>query len=173
MGSTSCLGLSHTSERLEGLIRTPEEGTAVPALETLTQAWREALPTDPEGFWGWCLAAGDQKLLELLALLAGHSVNAVSRNHMHSGPTHADQLAEALSLDMAAHWKPTAEGFFARLTKPQLASVLTEAGHTDVAAFVATAKKVEGANRAGEVLGTTSWLPSPLRAASGANAPTA
>ncbi len=162
-GTPTCLGLSHSSEWLDPLMKTPEEGTAAGALAALATAWREALPEEPDAFWGWCLEAETDRLLELLALLAGMAVNAVQRGR---GRTEAlrqsDQLAAALSLDMAAHWSPQAEGFFSRLTKPQMAAQLVEADHTDVAETLISRKKADAAELVATTLGQ-GWLPQPLR----------
>ena len=163
LGSPSCVSVSLTSERLDSLIRTPAEGSASQALVDVVEAWRQALPGEEDGFWDWCLAADDAQLVELLAVLAGYAVNAVSRNAASRGPTHADQLAAAVDLDMAAHWTPLVEGFFGRLTKAQLAAQLTDAGKPEAAAFVAGAKKAEGAAHAQEALAGSGWLPEPLR----------
>ena len=162
-GTPTCLGLAHTSEWLDPLLKTPEEGTAVGALTLLATSWREALPEEPSAFWGWCLEAETDRLLELLALLAGLSVNAVQRGR---GRTEAlrqsDQLAAALGLDMANHWKPQAGGFFGRLTKPQLAAQLVEADHTDVAETLTSLKKADAAELTATTLGD-GWLPLLLR----------
>jgi ParB family chromosome partitioning protein len=163
VGSPTCLGLSCSSEWLEPMMKTPEESTAAGALAALATAWREALPEQPEAFWGWCVEAETDRLLELLALLAGTAVNAVQRGR---GRTEAlrqsDQLAEALSLDMAAHWTPHAEGFFSRLTKAQLVAQLVEADHTNAAETMTSRKKADAAELAATTLGD-GWLPQPLR----------
>lgn len=163
MGNPTCLGLSLTTEWLDPLIKTPEEGSATGALTAIAAAWREQLP-DAGAFWGWCMGTDTDKLLELLAVLAGIGVNAVQRGKGRDmALRQSDDLATALGLDMAAHWMPKADGFFSRLTKAQLASQLTEAEHVDVAARLAALKKGEAAELAATTLGV-GWLPAPLRA---------
>ncbi|MBN9361770.1 MULTISPECIES: ParB/RepB/Spo0J family partition protein [unclassified Devosia] len=162
IGNPTCLGLSHTSEYLGPLIKTPEEGSAAGALTALVAAWRQELP-DAGAFWGWCLEADTDKLLELLAIIAGVSVNAVQRGRGRGDPLRqSDVLATALGLDMTKHWTPLAGGFFGRLTKAQLAAQLVEAEHTDVAGMLAARKKTEAAELTATTLGD-GWLPQPLR----------
>lgn len=163
LGKLTCVGLSLTTEYLNPLIKTPEEGSAGGALAALAAAWREQLP-DAAGFWAWCLDADTDKLLELLAVLAGLGVNAVQRGRARTEALHqSDQLAEALGLDMAAHWTPMVDGFFSRLTKAQLAAQLAEAEHVDVAERLAALKKGEATELTATTLGV-GWLPAPLRA---------
>lgn len=162
IGNSTCLGLSHSSEWLDPLMKTPEEGMALGALTALAGAWREQLPA-AGAFWGWCLEAETDHLLELLEVVAGLSINAVQRGRGRTDSLrHSDQLAAALGLDMAKHWTPQTEGFFGRLTKAQLAAQLVEAEHTDVAETLAARKKADAAELTATTLGD-GWLPQALR----------
>src|SRR5665213_2949869 len=116
----SCLDLRTSSERLDAHLDDIFEGSAHPALAGEIAAWQETLPADPKGLWEWCLTQDRDRLMDLLALLAGLSINAVQPKH--EGPSsprlrHADRLAETLKLDMKAHWQPSPDGFFSRLSK--------------------------------------------------------
>jgi len=57
-------------------------------------------------------------LLAILAVCAGHTVNAVEKKHgsYEASPSmhHVGQLAAALKLDMAEYWQATAKGYFGR-----------------------------------------------------------
>lgn len=78
---------------------------------------------DAEAFWGWCLETDTDKPLELLAIIAGVSVNAVQRGRGRTDALRqSNALSLAIGLDMAKHWTSQADGFFGRMTKTQLAA---------------------------------------------------
>ena len=58
--------------------------------------------------WAWIVKQDQKTLLALLAVCAGHTVDAVVKNGNDSKAEHAGQLAAALKLDMADYWQPTA-----------------------------------------------------------------
>jgi ParB family chromosome partitioning protein len=159
----SCLDLDGDSRNLETAVSDVFECGAHGALATLMQSWTERLP-DPCALWDWCLAQEQSVLLDLLALLAGLSVDAVTRTAPDHGQriAHADTLASVLALDMHAHWTPATEGFFSRLSKAQMAVFLKAEGAFDQAALAAKAKKTEAAQRTAKVLLAKGWLPQPL-----------
>jgi ParB family chromosome partitioning protein len=164
---TSCLELDGDSSNLETRVSDVFECSAHAGLAALMQSWIGRLPDDPKALWDWCLAQGQSVLLDLLALLAGLSVDAVTRTTPDHGRgiAHADALASVLALDMHAHWTPAAEGFFSRLSKAQMATFLKEQGEFDQAALTAKVKKPEAAQRTAKVLLAKGWLPQPLLAA--------
>ena len=151
----SCLNLSAKSDNLERRVASLEECSAHAALASVLAAWQETLPADPDGFWDWCLAADQDKLLELLALLAGLMVDA------GTGRT-AGSLAQAVALDMRQHWTPKADGFFGRLSKPLMAHLLTEAGDGAEAGKLDSLKKGEAAAKTAALLAAREWLPTVL-----------
>jgi len=161
----SCLDLSLRSERLEGHVADLAEGSAHAALEGEIAGWQSVLPTNPADLWDWCLAQDQSRLLDLLALLAGLSVNAV-RGKTERPDTarlrHADHLAATLQLDMHSHWQPTAQGFFSRLPKGLMAHLLTEAGEPQQASVLPSIKKAEAAQRTAATLLPKGWLPAPM-----------
>jgi ParB family transcriptional regulator, chromosome partitioning protein len=162
-GVASCLDLNGTSARLE--VRDAGECGAHDALTTQQAAWQSQLPEHPKELWDWCLVQDQTLLLELLAFLAALSVDAVTRRESDGTPRirHADQLAQALSLDMAEHWSPSADGFVARLSKAQMATALKEAGKPEQAEIVIKLGKVEAATRTAKHLAGTGWLPEPMK----------
>jgi ParB family chromosome partitioning protein len=162
----SCLELDGDSRNLETAVSDVFECGAHAALAALRESWIVRLPDDPSALWDWCLAQEQSVLLELLALLAAMSVDAVTRTTPDRGRriAHADTLASVLALDMHAHWTPAAEGFFSRLSKAQMAEFLKAEGEFDQAALVAKAKKDEAAQRTAKALLAKGWLPQPLLA---------
>jgi hypothetical protein len=98
----------------EGIAATP----AHKALEAATKAIRKRLPKDGGKLWDWLRGQEQKTLLAVLAVCAGHTVDAVEKAHTADpGMQHAQQLATALKLDMAAYWQPTAAGYFSRVSR--------------------------------------------------------
>lgn len=163
-GQASCLDLDGRSANLEGRVTDVFECRAHGGFATLSAAWLDRLPTDPSAFWDWCLGQEQAVLLDLLALLAALSVDAITRIAPDHGASiaHADALATRLGLDMRAHWTPAAEGFFSRLSKAQMQGFLKEQAAFDDAALVGKAKKPEAAQHTARVLLAKGWLPAPL-----------
>ena len=155
-GTRTCLDLSGRSASLEPRVHSPAECSAHAALFEVVAAWRETLPADADGFWEWCLAADAEKLGELLALLAGSTIDA------SLSPGAAASLAGALGLDMRKHWTPKVDGFFGRLSKPLMAHLLTEAGDVAEAAKLDGLKKGEAAAKTAALLEAREWLPAVL-----------
>ena len=54
-----------------------EGSKAFEQMEAERQKWRDALPKTPEGLWKWCLEQKQDALLNLLAICAATTVNAV------------------------------------------------------------------------------------------------
>ena len=90
-------------------------------------------------------------------------VPAESRYGKHA---HADQLATAVGLDMAAFWQPTAEAYLSRVTKAQILDAVRETKGEAEANRMATMKKPDMAARAERLLVDSGWLPVVLRGAS-------
>jgi ParB family chromosome partitioning protein len=155
-GVGTCLDLSARSSNLEARVQLLDECSAHAALGETIAAWRESLPTDTDGFWAWCLEADTEKLSELLALLAGLTIDA---SHNKGA---AAALGEALGLDMRKHWAPKVDGFFGRLSKPLMEHLLTEAGEEVEAATLAGMKKGEAAAKTAALLTVREWLPAVL-----------
>jgi len=144
-----------------------EDGAASKQLAAMTKAATKGMPKQPEKLWGW-LADKDQKtLLAILAVCAASTVDTVEKrrgvtDHAPDS-THAGQLAEALKLDMADYWQPTAEGYFARVSKDLILDAVSEGIGKQAAQKIATLKKGAMVSRASELLAGKNWLPAILR----------
>ena len=166
----TCLSLRSSSETLERHTDAMDDSPAHAAMQATVESWQAQLPADPNELFAWCLAQPQEVLLELLALVAGLSVNAIAMKHDHVGHPrlgHADALAAALSLDMAAWWSPSVDGFYRRLPKATLVHAVTEA-KASLSVNLGSLKKDEAARYVAKALNGTGWLPSPLRGASAA-----
>ncbi len=162
---TSALELRARTTMLEAHVAVPGDCAAHMAFPAEARQWQARIPEEPEAFFGWCLAQSQDTLLALLAYAAGASVHAVrSRHEQAASPrlVHADALADALVLDMTAHWLPSVDGFYGRLTKAALIALVTEAQAT-LPVNLGALKKPEAARYVAEAMAGTGWLPVPLR----------
>jgi ParB family chromosome partitioning protein len=161
----SCLALRADSETLGNHLQAPEDCPAHQAMADEGEGWGDRLPGDPADLWSWCLAQPQDVLLDLLAFATALSVNAVQTKHDRRNSdrlTHADQLADALNLDMGQWWTPSVAGFYARLPKAALAHVVRDAGKRG-AKDIPGMKKDAAARHVADVLTGSGWLPEPLR----------
>ena len=77
--------------------------------------------------------------------------------------THANQIAEAVSLDMGKWWQPS-ESFFKRISKKMIAGAVIEAGCApQIAKAILDAPKAEAVLAALEAITQKGWTPPPLR----------
>ena len=102
----------------------------------------------------------------LFAHCVSLTVNAVSEvsNRRPKATAHADRLAQAVALDMAAvGWRPTVDNYLGRITKGRILPAVSEAKGDPAAERVRPFKKADMAKAAEELLTDTGWLPEPLR----------
>jgi ParB family chromosome partitioning protein len=102
----------------------------------------------------------------LFAHCVALTVNAASEayNRRPKAIAHADRLAQAVALDMAAiGWRPTVDNYLGRVTKGRILQALSEARGDTAAERVRPLKKAEMAKAAEDLLIGTGWLPEPLR----------
>jgi ParB family transcriptional regulator, chromosome partitioning protein len=77
---------------------------------------------------------------------------------------HADTLARAVNLDMAAAgWSPTVDNYLGRVPKARILEAVREAKGEASAQLIDHLKKPEMAKEAERLLGGAGWLPEPLR----------
>lgn len=148
------------------LMAKPEACGALDAFEALRQRLAGRLPENPAALLDWCLAQPRKVLLELLALCAALSLNAVQRNHDRPGCErlqHANDVARAVKLDMAAWFTPDAESFFGRISRAQILSALQDARGCEPAPAWLKLKKAELAATAARQVEGAGWLPEALR----------
>jgi ParB family transcriptional regulator, chromosome partitioning protein len=163
--ATGVLKLRLMTRSLRRSIREHESCPAVLALEAECQRIRDMLPSDHAGLWPWCLNAERDRLLDVLAVAAAQGIDAVESKHdaNHRGSEEGKALAEALGLDMAGWYRPTAAGYFGRISKAAILSDLKAARQTPGAPTWAKMKKAELAALAERETAATVWLPAPLQ----------
>ena len=128
--------------------------------------WTRQLPESGERLWAWCLAQDTATRLGLLAYCAACFVDAVRKPHERSDTIRlacADQLAAALTLDMAQWWQPTAQTYLDRVSKKRILEAVVEGVSPEAAENFAKLKKDALVAHAEQRLAGTGWLPALLR----------
>jgi ParB family chromosome partitioning protein len=128
-------------------------------LRETVEAWGDRLPGDSDRLLPWLIRQPQETLVEVLALCTALTLDAgVGR-----GLGNSDVIAEAVGLDMADWWAPTAGAFLAHVPKAKLAEAVKEAVSEDEAAKLGKLKKGDAVAKAEALLAGTRWLPTPLR----------
>jgi ParB family transcriptional regulator, chromosome partitioning protein len=168
----SCLAVRASSEALGNHLQAPGDSPAHQAMADEGDRWGDRLPGNPGDLWAWCLVQPQDVLLDLLAYATALTVNAVQAKHDHPQGdrlTHADQLADALRLDMRQWWTPTVASYFGRVSKARMLEAVAEAVSRGAADNLVKLKKDALAIRAEEKVSGTGWLPPILRPVSPAS----
>lgn len=132
---------------------------------------------DDDALWNWLHQLDDASRMALLAHCVCYGVNALQERIDRHGGTgisghgmsqrlrEANRLASAVNLDMVeAGWRPTADNYLARVTKPRILEAVREGAGQTSAELIAHLKKGDMAREAERLLTDTGWLPEPLRA---------
>ncbi|MCA8070578.1 ParB/RepB/Spo0J family partition protein [Burkholderia vietnamiensis] len=143
-------------DRLESLAPDVSESSATVALRTLQEVAGEALPEDSAELFGVLLAKSQDELVRLLAVCVAATVDVVTPRATPRQP--GAELAQAVGLDMAAWWKPTAEGYFQHVSK---AAILDAVGQyaPDHVTRLSKLKKGDIASEAERLTEGTGWMP--------------
>jgi ParB family transcriptional regulator, chromosome partitioning protein len=147
-------------------LRSAAESSATKALAKQTEALRKHLPAKIDDLWQWLLEQPQNVLLNILAVAAAHTVNAVQGPHDESSTGRlgaAKALAQALELNMANWWQASAANYFGRVKKDQIVQAIQEATKAPVDERVKALKKKDLAVEAEKAIAGTRWLPEPLR----------
>ena len=160
----TCLKLTASAQSLHRV----EQSTACEVLGRAHSQWGDQLPGDPADLFAWCLKQDRDTLLSLMAYCVACTVNTVLVKGERPDSerfTHADALVKALDIDFTTWFKPTAENYFGRVSKPAILDALKEAKGGAVAPAWEKAKKGDLAAIAEREIDGTGWLPVPLRIA--------
>ncbi|QQS13848.1 MAG: ParB N-terminal domain-containing protein [Rhodospirillales bacterium] len=153
-----------------------KESSSAKAVADRHDAWKAELPKDDDALWDWLAALDDGRRTALLAHCVSFGVNALhEKGDRYGGPgvsahgvqqriAQANRLARAVGLDMVeAGWRPTADNYLGRVTKPRILEAVREAKGDQAAQLIDHLKKAEMATEAERLLEGTGWLPEPLR----------
>ena len=138
------------------------------AIDTRHKQWSDWVPKDAGELWDALSDLDSDSRHALFAHCVGLSINAVHQpyDRRPKALRHADRLATAVSLDMAAAgWMPTVDSYLSRVTKARILNAVCEAKGEKAADRIAHLKKSEMAKEAERLLDGTGWLPEPLRTA--------
>ncbi len=163
--SDTCLELDLKSVRFGSQAPGLNDTPLAHAFDERHQAWRSMLPKDTGELWVSLEAFDADSRHALFAHCVSLSVNAVHEawNRRPKAFAHADRLAQAVDLDMAASWTPTAANFLGRVTKARILQAVAEGRDRRAADRIEHLKKVEMATEAEALLSGSDWLPEPLR----------
>jgi ParB family chromosome partitioning protein len=128
--------------------------------------WAEQLPQDSGALWAALQTFDTDSREALFAHCVSLTVNAVHDGYTRrpKAMAHADRLAEAVSLDVAAAgWTPTVDNFFGRVTKARILDAVREVKGDARADAIRHLKKGEMAEQAEQLLSRSGWLPEHLR----------
>ena len=156
-GHDQPLGVSlKLQDRLEGMAPDWPESPAAAALRELQQAAGVALPEDSAELFAALLAKPQDELVRLLAVCVAVTVDVVTPRATPHQP--GAELAQAVGLDMAAWWQPSAEGYFKHVPKAAILQVVGEYA-PEHAARLAKLKKADIASEAERLASGTGWMP--------------
>ena len=151
------LGVKLTQQdRLEGIAPDWPESPAAVALRELQQVAGEALPQDSAELFAALLAKSQDELVRLLAVCVASTVDVVTLRATQHQP--GAELAQAVALDMAAWWQPTAEGYFQHVPKVAILEAVGEFAPEHVTRL-AKLKKGDIASEAERLADGTGWMP--------------
>jgi len=168
----TCLDIRPTSTPLGGHADGIEDTEAGKALADRHAAWAARMPQDAGELWGFVVSLDQDSRMSLFAHCASLTVFAVKQpwDRKPRALATADRLAQAVSLDMTVHWRPTVRSYLGRVTKVQIAEAVREGVSDEAAHRMAGMKKQAMAEAAEQLLAGTGWLPVLLRTPEGAHA---
>ena len=165
-GLNTCLELDVKSVTFHAQAPGLNDTTLARTLAQRHQDWSAKLPKQPEDLWATLAGLGELSREALFAHCVGLSVNAVHEAYSRrpQALAHADVLAQAVDLDMAAvGWTPTVDSYLGRVTKARILQAVREAKGEHAAQLIDHLKKREMAEKAEVLLAGSGWLPEPLR----------
>ncbi|EZN97438.1 MULTISPECIES: ParB/RepB/Spo0J family partition protein [Pseudomonas] len=155
------LGVSlKAQDRLEGIAPDIPDSPAAVALRELQQVAGEGLPEDSAELFAVLLAKSQDELVRLLAVCVAVTVDVVTSRAAQHQP--GAELAQAVGLDMAAWWKPTADGYFQHVPKAAILEAVEQYAPAHVTRL-AKLKKGDIASEAERLADGTGWMPAIFR----------
>src|SRR5712672_3404696 len=164
--SGRCLEISAKSANFSTQAPGLADSASAKAIEARHQQWASQLPKGEDGLWDALAAFDGDSQAALFAHCASPSVNAVHEpwNRNPRRLAHADTLARAVKLDMAASgWSPTVDNYLGRVPKARILEAVREAKGEASAQLIDHLKKPDMAREAERLLAGTGWVPESLR----------
>ena len=142
-----------------------KESASAEAIDGRHDGWKARLPKDEADLWDALTAFDGKEQAALFAHCASSAVNAlyepanrynegrVSANGIRRRLDHANVLARAVGLDMAAvGWKPTVDNYLGRVTKPRILEAVREVKGEQSVQLIDHLKKADMAREAERLL---------------------
>ena len=148
-------------DRLEGMASDMPESPAAVALRDMQQVTGDALPQDSAELFAALLAMEQGELVKLLAVCVASTVDVVTPRAVQHQP--GKELAQAVGLDMATWWKPSAEGYFKHVPKAVALQAVGEFA-PDSVNRLGKLKKADIASEAALLAEGTGWMPAIFKA---------
>src|SRR5690606_33226322 len=123
--------------------------------------WRDRLPSDRNALLAFLIDLPQPELLNLLALCTALTVNLTVMRADQPQP--GQDIAQAVALDMAAWWQPTAESYFQHLPKAAILQAVGEYAPGEVSRL-SKLKKTALVSEAERLVAGTGWMPGYLQA---------
>ena len=151
------LGVSlKVQDRLESLAPDVSESPAAVALRTLQEVAGATLPEESAELFAVLLTKSQDELVRLLAVCVASTVDVVTPRAAQHQP--GAEVAQAVELDMAAWWKPTAEGYFQHVPKAVILEAVNQYAPAHVTRL-SKLKKGDIASEAERLADGTGWMP--------------
>lgn len=164
-GSDSCLEIDAKSIAFGQQALGLNDTALAKTVDERHRLWAEQLPRETGELWDALLAFDGDSRQALFAHCVALSLNAVFEpwNRRPRALAHADRIAEAVGLDMAAAgWTPTVDTYLGRVSKARILEAVREAKGEAEAQRIAHLKKGDMAEKAEVLLSGSGWLPEPL-----------
>jgi len=165
-GSDSCLEIEAKSVAFGNQAPGLADTNLAAGVDARHRGWADVLPEDPRDLWDGLLALDTAGRDALFAHCVSLTVNAVQEawSRRPKALAHADRLAVAVSLDMAAAgWAPTVDNFLGRVTKARILDAVRQVKGDAEARSIEHLKKGDMASRAEQLLAGSGWVPEQLR----------
>lgn len=162
----TCLEIEAKSAGFETQAPGLNDTASAKAIDMRHEAWVKQLPATSGELWDALVRFDTDTRAALFAHCAALTINALHEawNRRPGALVHADRLAQAVGLDMAAAgWAPTVETYLGRVPKARILEAVREAKGEHAAQLTDHLKKPEMAQAAERLLAGTGWLPEPLR----------
>jgi ParB family chromosome partitioning protein len=166
MSSGTCLEISAKSAGFSTQAPGLADSASANAIEARHQQWAKQLPKNEDDLWHELMGFDGDSQAGLFAHCASLSVNAVHEpwNRSPRRLAHADTVARAVNLDMAAAgWTPTVDNYLGRVPKARILEAVREAKGEASVQLIDHLKKPEMAKEAERLLTGTCWVAEPLR----------
>ncbi len=135
--------------------------------------WARQMPRDVTRLWTFVSELDHDSRMALFAHCVALTVNAIKLpwERRSRAMATADKLAEAVSLDMIAYWRPTVRTYLGRITKARILEAVRDGVSDEAADRMAQMKKQGMAEAAEQLLAGTGWLPLLMRTPRAAQEP--